>query len=288
MQPNRTNIPPRRSFWSWLSSLHRRPARSGGLTYRRFSGAVPAHAGADQCPCYSERGAEAPSQRTAARPLPRIQQVSATQLRTKQERSGTLTKSSAKKGSSSALSPDYPRGEVHVGDVAKANTGALERRDGATARSAPQHDHARVPSQLRTFRRSISAEQSAGTNGRRSRSRRNARFSIADWKLIEWLLAQLLSPEQVSGRLREESLPEISHENDLQTRLERQEERWSPVAVPAGSDCDIESATAVTKNAVASMENGTSLSDRSRSSIETRSGSGRWTRFSARASSTAL
>src|SRR6266487_1542589 len=76
---------------------------------------------------------------------------------TKEERSGTLTKSSAKKGSSDALSPDHPRGEVYVGDVAKANATAVERRDGATTRSSPQHDHARVPSQLRALRWRVSA-----------------------------------------------------------------------------------------------------------------------------------
>ena len=50
------------------------------------------------------------------------------------------------------------------------------------------------------------------TNGRRSRSRRNSHFSAGDWKLVHMLLAQHLSPEQISGRLRREGLLRISHE----------------------------------------------------------------------------
>ena len=49
------------------------------------------------------------------------------------------------------------------------------------------------------------------TNGRRSRSRRNC-FTKDDWTLIETLLGQLLSPEQISGRLREQDLLGVSHE----------------------------------------------------------------------------
>jgi len=59
------------------------------------------------------------------------------------------------------------------------------------------------------YRPSVAQEHA---NGRRSRSRRNTRFSPADWTLIERLLGRLLSPEQISGRLREEDLLEISHE----------------------------------------------------------------------------
>lgn len=63
------------------------------------------------------------------------------------------------------------------------------------------------------YRPSVAQEQA---NGRRSRSRRNTRFTRSDWKLIERLLGQLLSPEQISGRLREEGLLEISHETIYQ------------------------------------------------------------------------
>ena len=49
-------------------------------------------------------------------------------------------------------------------------------------------------------------------NGRRSRSRRKSHFTAADWKLIETLLREKLSPEQISGRLRREGRLLISHE----------------------------------------------------------------------------
>ncbi len=63
------------------------------------------------------------------------------------------------------------------------------------------------------YRPSVAQERA---NGRRSRSRRNTRFTTTDWKLIDWLLGQLLSPEQISGRLREEGLLQISHETIYQ------------------------------------------------------------------------
>ena len=49
-------------------------------------------------------------------------------------------------------------------------------------------------------------------NGRRSRSRRNSRFTPADWRIIEDLLRADLSPEQVSGRLRTKGRLRVSHE----------------------------------------------------------------------------
>jgi IS30 family transposase len=50
------------------------------------------------------------------------------------------------------------------------------------------------------------------TNGRRSRSRRNLRFSAADFALVEELLCRQWSPEQIAGRLRRAGLLLISHE----------------------------------------------------------------------------
>jgi transposase, IS30 family len=50
------------------------------------------------------------------------------------------------------------------------------------------------------------------TDGRRSRSRRNSRFSPADFALVEELLCRQWSPEQVAGRLRREGRLLISHE----------------------------------------------------------------------------
>jgi IS30 family transposase len=50
------------------------------------------------------------------------------------------------------------------------------------------------------------------TRGRRSRSRRNQRFSATSWELITSLLEQFWSPEQIVGRLGEERRLRISHE----------------------------------------------------------------------------
>ena len=49
-------------------------------------------------------------------------------------------------------------------------------------------------------------------NGRRSRSRRNRRFTAADFALIDELLCRQWSPEQVAGYLRREGRLLISHE----------------------------------------------------------------------------
>lgn len=48
--------------------------------------------------------------------------------------------------------------------------------------------------------------------GRRSRSRRNRRFTTADWKRIQMLLEEDWSPEQIAGRLRRAGELCISHE----------------------------------------------------------------------------
>ena len=50
------------------------------------------------------------------------------------------------------------------------------------------------------------------TNGRRSRSRRNQRFSAEDFALVEGLLCRQWSPEQVAGYLRRTGQLAISHE----------------------------------------------------------------------------
>jgi IS30 family transposase len=50
------------------------------------------------------------------------------------------------------------------------------------------------------------------THGRRSRSRRNQRFSRADLQRVESLLHRRLSPEQISGRLLLHRTLSISHE----------------------------------------------------------------------------
>jgi IS30 family transposase len=47
---------------------------------------------------------------------------------------------------------------------------------------------------------------------RRSRSRRNRRFTPADWTRVQALLREDWSPEQIAGRLQAEGLLSISHE----------------------------------------------------------------------------
>jgi IS30 family transposase len=59
------------------------------------------------------------------------------------------------------------------------------------------------------YRPSKAQEQA---NGRRSRSRRNQRFGGRDWRLVESLLREDWSPEQVSGSLRRAGRLSISHE----------------------------------------------------------------------------
>jgi IS30 family transposase len=50
------------------------------------------------------------------------------------------------------------------------------------------------------------------TNGRRSRSRRNQRFSAEDFARVDELLRRQWSPEQVAGHLARQGLLSISHE----------------------------------------------------------------------------
>jgi len=49
-------------------------------------------------------------------------------------------------------------------------------------------------------------------NGRRSKSRRNSRFSTSQWTQIRDLLCQEWSPDQIAGWLRLHGLLYISHE----------------------------------------------------------------------------
>lgn len=50
------------------------------------------------------------------------------------------------------------------------------------------------------------------TNGRRSRSRRNLHFTLADLHQVNALLSKQWSPQQVSGHLRRKGVLRISHE----------------------------------------------------------------------------
>ena len=58
--------------------------------------------------------------------------------------------------------------------------------------------------------RASTAQEKA--NGRRSRSRRNRRFTPADFAQVEELLRRQWSPEQVAGHLRREGRLSLSHE----------------------------------------------------------------------------
>lgn len=59
------------------------------------------------------------------------------------------------------------------------------------------------------YRPSVAIEN---TNGRRSRSRRNQRFTPADLRLVDSLIRRQWSPEQVAGHLRRARRLSISHE----------------------------------------------------------------------------
>ncbi len=54
------------------------------------------------------------------------------------------------------------------------------------------------------------------TRGRRSRSRRNRHYDCSDFKLIRYYLRQKWSPEQITGYLKANRLPPISHETIYQ------------------------------------------------------------------------
>jgi IS30 family transposase len=68
-------------------------------------------------------------------------------------------------------------------------------------RNAAMHDGAYRPSKAQER-----------TNGRRSRTRRGSSFTAREWMLVEDLLAEGWSPEQISGRLRREGRLRISYE----------------------------------------------------------------------------
>src|ERR1700756_4264004 len=59
------------------------------------------------------------------------------------------------------------------------------------------------------YRPSVAREHA---NGRRARSRRNSQFGKAEWQLVEALLHEKFSPEQISGWLRLLDILTISHQ----------------------------------------------------------------------------
>jgi IS30 family transposase len=73
--------------------------------------------------------------------------------------------------------------------------------------------------------RCFTADQRA--RARRSRSRRNQRFTAADWSLVLTCLKEEWSPEQISGWLREHGLLRISHES-IYRHIWRDKRRGGP------------------------------------------------------------
>jgi len=82
------------------------------------------------------------------------------------------------------------------------------------------------------YRPSVAQEK---TNGRRVRSRRNSQFSSTEWNLVEQLLCEKFSPEQISGWLRLLDVLEISHQS-IYTHVKRDRKRggslWAHLRQP--------------------------------------------------------
>jgi len=116
------------------------------------------------------------------------------------------------------------------------------------------------------------------TRARRSRSRRNERFTSDDWTIVERQLRLDWSPEQVSGFLRVEGLMYISHET-----IYLHAWRDKRAAATCGVTCarrarSAASATAPTTVAEGSQASATSRSARRKSHPVPRSVTGRSTR----------
>lgn len=86
---------------------------------------------------------------------------------------------------------------------------AIARRLGRH-RSTISREYARNGSRSDNGYRPSRAQEQA--NGRRSRSRRNERFSELEWMFVETLLRDDWSPEQAAGYLRKRGTVSISHE----------------------------------------------------------------------------
>ena len=100
----------------------------------------------------------------------------------------------------------YTFGALRTQGCSNAEIARITGRDRSTigrefARNYSVHDGAYRPS---------AAQEKA--NGRRLNCRRNQKFGPVEWSLVEALLRQKHSPEQVSGRLRADGILDISHE----------------------------------------------------------------------------
>ena len=83
------------------------------------------------------------------------------------------------------------------------------------------------------YRPSVAQEK---TNGRRSRSRRNSHFGEPEWRLVNVLLREKFSPEQISGWLKLLEVFEISHQT-IYTHVKKDKKRggklWKDLRQPA-------------------------------------------------------
>jgi hypothetical protein len=106
------------------------------------------------------------------------------------------------------LSPDHLCRKIHPRHAPTPRAGPRRDRPGAGA--ASEHHRAGGATQSRQERRHL--PPAAGRLVRPSRSRRNRRFSPADWDRVAALVREDWSPEQVAGWLHRQGCLEISHE----------------------------------------------------------------------------
>jgi len=88
-------------------------------------------------------------------------------------------------------------------------------------------------------RRDRASKADSRTRGRRSRSRRNARFTPDDWVIVERYLRMDWSPEQVSGFLRVEGIMRISYETIYLHVWADRRARGRPVAPSAPGEQEV-------------------------------------------------
>lgn len=84
---------------------------------------------------------------------------------------------------------------------------ALGRHRSTISREVRRNSHDRVG---RAYRPALADDFA---RWRRSRSRRNQRFTVTDWTVVMAYLRQEWSPEQIAGRLRKDGVLRISHES---------------------------------------------------------------------------